>query len=256
MWDELWIEKEVAAAVLAAAVGKAHGLVGDDVVVVDGIATAATRAAAVEVHRTRGGGQFATRIQLAGKEPDDRRVFCARLASALGCKVLGDDGKINPCTFMLYEPGNAMRVALEAQQLEQQAAVVIGPFSERDEDEDVRPTRPVRRVTEPSEYRVTRGSRVAHIVLDFMVEGLPRPPQEPWSPAATELYASLQRLLSTLVYRKASDEELESVRAWSASLRQTFPDAEKAGWFVVEVLEASEIVLAEPWDPEQPAIAR
>jgi hypothetical protein len=256
MWDELWIEKEVAAETLAAAVGKAHGLVGDDVVVVDGIATAPTRTAAVEVYRTRGGGQFATRIQLAGKEPDDRRVFCARLASALGCKVLGDDGKINPCTFMLYEPGNAMRVALEAQQLEQQAAVVTGPFSDRDEDEDVRPTRPVRRITEPTEYRVTRGSQVAHIVLDYMVEGLPRPVQQPWDAETSEIYAKLTRLLGTLVHRKASDEELESVRTWSTKLRQTFPDAEAAGWFVVEVLEASEIVLVEPWDPERPAIAR
>lgn len=256
MWDELWIEKEVAAEVLAAAVGKAHGLVGDDVVVVDGIAAAPSRAAAVEVHRTRGGGQFATRIQLAGKEPDDRRVFCARLASALGCKVLGDDGMINPCTFMLYEPGNAMRVALEAQQLEQQAAVVIGPFSDRDEDDDVRPTRPVRRITEAAEYKVTRGNQVAHIVLDYMVEGLPRPVVTAWSAEASEVYANLHRLLGTLVHRKASDEELASVRTWSTKLRQTFPDAEAAGWFVVEVLEAAEIVLAEPWDPEQPAIAR
>jgi hypothetical protein len=256
MWDELWIEKDVAADALAAAVGKAHGLVGDDVVVVDGIATEPSRTAAVEVRRTRGGGQFATRIQLEGKEPDDRRVFCARLASALGCKVLGDDGKINPFTFMQYEPGNAMRVALDAQQLEQQAAVVTGPFSERDEDEDVRPTRPVRRITEPTEYRVTRGGQVAHIVLDYMVEGLPRPIQETWSAEASEIYANLTRLLGTLAYRKASDDELGSVKAWSAKLRQTFPDAEKAGWFVVEVLEASELVLEEPWDPERPAIAR
>ncbi len=257
MWDELWLEREIAADVLAAAVGKAHGLVGaDDVVVVDGIAADPSREAAVAIHRTRGGGQFVTRIQLDGKVPADRRVFCARLASALGCKILGDDGKINPLTFMLYEPGNAHRVSLDAQQLEQQNAVVIGPFDERDEDDDYRPTRPVRRVTEPTEYRATRGGQVAHIVLDYMVEGLPRPMGESWTAEATETYANLQRLLGTLAYRKASDEELQSVRTWSQSLRGTFADLEKAGWFVVEVIEASDIVLTEPWDPEQPAIAR
>ncbi len=256
MWDELWIEKEIAADVLAAAIGKAHGLSGADVVVVDGIAAEASRDAAVTVHRTRGGGQFATRIQLDGRVPADRRVFCARLASALGCKVLGDDGKVNPLTFMLYEPGNAKRVALDAAELEHQNAVITGPFDERDEDEDYRPTRPVRRVTEPTEYRATRGGQVAHIVLDYMIEGLPRPPGETWSAELTETYANLQRLLGTLAYRKASDEELQSVRAWSDALRGTFADLEKAGWFVVEVIEASDIVLTEPWDPEQPAIKR
>jgi hypothetical protein len=256
MWDELWIEQEVAADALAAAVGKAHGLGREDVVVVDGIAGEPTRAAAVEVYRTRGGGQFSMRIQLSGIEPDDRRVFCARLASALGCKVLGDDGKINPCTFMMYEPGNAMRVALDPQQLEAQAAVIVGPFDERNEDDDARPTRPVRRITEPTEYRMTRGGQVAEIVLGYMVEGLPRPPAVPWSAEVSEAYANLQRLLGTLAYRKASDEELGSVKAWSGKLRASFADFEKAGWFVLEVLDAAELVLAEPWDPNEPAILR
>ncbi len=254
MWAELWIENETAADVLAAAVGKAHGEVGDDVVVVDGIAAEASRDAAVTVNRTRGGGQFATRIQLDGRVPADRSVFCARLASALGCKVLGDDGKINPLTFMLYEPGNAWRVSLDAVELEQQHAVVVGPFDDRDEDDDFRPTRPVRRVTEAREHRATRGGQVAHIVLDCMVEGLPRPPREPWGAEVTETYVNLQRLLGTLAYRKASDEELQSVRTWSDTLRGTFADLEQAGWFVVEVIEASNIVLTELWDPEQPAI--
>ena len=40
---------------------------------------------------------------------------------------------------------------------------------------------------------------------------------------------------------------------WSEKLRATFPDLEKAGWFVIEVLEAAALVLTDPWDPEQPA---
>ncbi len=254
VWDELWIEKDVSGETLRAAVGQAHGGAGDDVIVVDGIAAAPERAAAVEVYRTRGGGEFATRIQLNGQEPDDRRLFCARLASALQCKVLGDDGKVNPFTFMLYEPGNAMRVSLEPAQLDEQAAVVVGPYVERDEDEDARPTRPVRLVTEPTQYRETRGGRVAHIVCDYMVEGLPRAPLVPWSPEASDSYEKLQRLLGTLAYRKASDDELGSIRNWRTRLRAEFPDPEKAGWFVVEVLEAADIVLAEPWDPNLPAM--
>ena len=254
MWDELWIEREVSGDALAHAVSKAHGLIaGDDVVVVDGIASEPSRSAAVAVYRTRGGGQFATRIQLAGTEPDDRRVFCARLASALGCKVLGDDGKINPHTAMLYEPGNATRVALEPEKLDEQAAVVVGPYTERDEDDADRPTRPVRLVTEPTVYRETRGGRVAHIVCDYMLEGLPRPPMAAWSDEIGDTYEKLQRLLGTLAYRKASDEEVGSVHAWSTKLRSEFPDLEKAGWFVVELCEAADIVLAAPWDPNESA---
>lgn len=256
MWDELWIEKDVSGEALRAAVTKAHGSAGDDVVVLEGIAAQPQRKAIVEVYRTRGGGQFALRIQLDGKAPDDRRVFCAQLASALQCKVLGDDGKVNPLTFMLYEPGNAMRVALDPVQLDERAAVVLGPYDDRSEDEDARPTRPVRRVTDPTEYRETRGGQVAHIVCDYMLEGLPRAPQEPWGPEANEAYDKLQRLLGTIAYRKASDDELASVRTWCAKLRSEFPDPERAGWFVVEVIEAAELVLAEPWDPSLPALPR
>src|SRR5687767_13649900 len=113
MWDELWIERDVDNDEIAAAVAKAHGVTVDQVEVVDGIATDRTRETSVAVHRTRGGGQFAVRVQLSGSEPDDRRVFCARLAGALGCKVLGDDGNVNPFTFMQYEPGNATRVSVD-----------------------------------------------------------------------------------------------------------------------------------------------
>lgn len=255
VWDELWIEKEVGLDALASAVGKAHGLVArEEIVVMDGIAASPQRAAAVEVYRTRGGGQFATRIQLSGKEPDDRRVFCARLASALGCKVLGDDGKVNPLTFMLYEPGNAIRVAVDSRQLDERAAVVVGPFEERDEDDDARPTRPVRLVTEPTAHRETRGGQVAGIVCDYVLEGLPRPPTEPWPPEASDAYEKLQKLLGTLAYRKASDDEVASVRGWRERLLATWSDYEKAGWFVVEVLAAAEIVLREPWDPNLPAL--
>jgi len=253
MWDELWIEKEVAAGELAAAVAKAHGVDVGDVVIVDGIASDASRPARVEVHRTRGGGEFAMRIQLDGTAPSDRRVFCARLASALTCKVLGDDGNINPFSFMLYEPGNATRVSVDPQKLEQLAPVVIGPYDERTE-EDSHPTRPIRRPPLPSDHRASRGGQVAHIVNEYMVDGLPRPPLVAWSAEATETYETLTKLLGALAFRKASDDELASIRAWSDKLRATFADPEKAGWFVIEALEASAIVLAEPWDPDLPAI--
>lgn len=253
MWDELWIEKEVAAGELAAAVAKAHGVDLGDVVIVDGIASDASRPARVEVHRTRGGGEFAMRIQLDGAVPSDRRLFCARLASALTCKVLGDDGNINPFSFMLYEPGNATRVSVDPQKLEANAPVIVGPYDERTE-EDSHPTRPIRRYPLPSEHRASRGGQVAHIVNEYMVEGLPRPPLVVWSPETTETYETLTKLLGTLAFRKASDDELASIRSWSDKLRATFADPEKAGWFVIEVLEASAIVLAEPWDPDLPAI--
>lgn len=251
MWDELWIEREVAAAELAAAVAKAHGVRAEDVVVVDGIATDASRAAPVHVHRTRGGGQFAMRIQLGGIEPADRRVFCARLASALACKVLGDDGHVNAFTFMLYEPGNATRVSVDTQKIEAHAPVVLGPYDERTDD-DGHPTRPIKRKL-PSDHRTTRGGQVAHIVNEYMVEGLPRPPLVEWSPEIRQVYDQLQRLLGTLAFRKASDEELANVRRWRDELTRAFSDLEKAGWFVVELVEASAIVLAEPWDPDLPA---
>jgi len=254
MWDELWIEKEVATAELAAAVARAHGVDPTDVVIIDGIAADASRPAAVQVHRTRGGGQFAMRIQLDGSVPADRRVFCARLASALTCKVLGDDGNVNPFSFMLYEPGNATRVSVDPQKLEERAAVVTGPYDDRTE-EDSHPTRPIRRYPLPTEHRSSRGGQVAHIVCEYMVEGLPRPPLVAWSPETTETYDTLTKLLGTLAFRKASDEELTSIKSWSDKLRATFADPEKAGWFVIEVLEASTIVLAEPWDPDLPAIA-
>jgi hypothetical protein len=253
MWDELWIEKEVAAGELAAAVAKAHGAEPSDVVIVDGIASEPSRQARIQVVRTRGGGQFAMRIQLEGAVPADRRVFCARLASALTCKVLGDDGNINPFSFMLYEPGNATRVSVDPQKLEQHAPVVTGPYDAVTE-EDSHPTRPIRRYPLPTEHRASRGGQVAHIVNEYMVEGLPRPPMLAWSPDSTETYETLTKLLGTIAFRKASDDELASIKTWSDKLRTAFTDPEKAGWFVIEVLEASTIVLAEPWDPDLPAI--
>jgi hypothetical protein len=253
MWDELWIEREVLPRELLAAVAKAHGTPEDDIEIVDGIATQAVREARVIVHRIRGAGQFATRIQLSGAQPDDRRVFCARLASALGCKLLGDDGNINPITFMMYEPGNATRIAVDQAKLEQNEPVIVGPYVPIPDDES-HPTKPIRRYPAPAAHRSTRGGQIAYIVNDYMVEGLPRPPMVTWSPETTDLYNNLHRLLSTVAYRVATDEEIANIKAWSAKLRDTFPDAEKAGWFVVEVLEASTIVLTETWDPDKPAI--
>ena len=252
MWDELWIEREVTPHELLVAVAKAHGVPHQDVEIVDGIASDA-REARVIVHRIRGAGEFATRIQLSGTPPDDRRVFCARLASALGCKVLGDDGNINPFTFMLYEPGTATRIAVDQARLEQNEPVVVGPYVPMPDDES-HPTKPIRRYPPPAAHRTTRGGQVAHIVNDYMVEGLPRPPMVEWSPDTTELYNQLHRLLGTIAYRAATAEETANIKAWSARLRETFPDPERAGWFVVEVLEASTIVLAEAWDPDKPAI--
>ncbi len=253
MWDELWIEREVLPRELLAAVAKAHGTPEEDIEIVDGVATEAVRQARVTVHRTRGAGQFATRIQLSGLEPDDRRVFCARLASALGCKLLGDDGNINPFTFMMYEPGNATRVAVDQTKLEQNELVIVGPYVPLPDDES-HPTKPIRRYPAPAAHRTTRGGQIAYIINDYMVEGLPRPPMVPWSAEATDVYNSLHKLLGTIAFRAASDEEIANVKAWSATLREMFPDQEKAGWFVVEVLEAASIVLAEPWNPDKPAI--
>jgi hypothetical protein len=251
--DELWIEKEVAADALAAAVATAHGVSPADVVIVEGIAADPSRSARIQVHRTRGSGEFAMRIQVQAAAPTDRRVFGARLASALSCKVLGDDGHINPFSFMLYEPGNATRVSVDPQKLEEHVPVVVGPYDERTE-EDSHPTRPIRRWPLPNAHRSTRGGQVAAIVCEYMVEGLPRPPLVTWTPETTETYETLTKLLGTLAFRTASDDELASIRTWSAKLRATFSDLEKAGWFVIEVLEATAIVLAAPWNPDLPAI--
>ncbi len=252
MWDELWIEKEVTSSQLAAAVASAHGVAADDVLVIDGIATEASRPAKVEVHRTRGGGSFPVRIQLEGAEPADRRVFCARLASHLACKVLGDDGDINPCTFMLYEPGNAIRVSVDPAKIEAHAPVVVGPYVASD-DEEVHLTRPIRR-RDVGVHRSTRGGQLAHIVNEYMIEGLPRPPLVEWTPETRQVYDGLHRLLGTLAFRAATPEELANVRTWRDQLRTTFADPERAGWFVVELIEAADLVLTEPWDPERPAL--
>lgn len=253
--DELWIEREVLPRELLAAVAKAYGVLEEDVEIVDGIATEATGKARVIVHRVRGAGQFAMRIQVSGAPPDDRRVFCARLASALGCKLLGDDGNINPFTFMMYEPGNATRVAVDQAKLEQNEPVVVGPYVPLPDDES-HPTKPIRRTINPPKtaHRSTRGGQVAAIVNEYMLEGLPRPPMVEWSPETTELYDQLHHLLGTVAYRVATAEEIANIKAWSSKLRATFPDAERAGWFVVEVLEASAIVLTETWNPDKPAL--
>jgi hypothetical protein len=251
MWDELWIENEIANDAIATAVASAHGISVDQVQVIDGIATESTRATAVSVHRTRGGGQFAMRLQLSGSEPTDRRVFCAKLASALACKVLGDDGNVNPFTFMLYEPGNATRVSVDIQQIEEHAPVVLGPYDAM-RDDDGHPTKPIRRRDAAS--ALTRGAQLSKIVNEYMVEGLPRPPLVAWTPVTTELYGTLHKLLGTLAFRKATREDLAHVREWSAALAKTFPSPEDAGYFVVEILEAAGLVLAEPWDPEAPPI--
>ena len=253
MWDELWLGREVFSRDLIAAVSHALGVAEDDITVIDGIATDHPSNAPVTIYRSKGGGDFPTRIQLAGSQPDDRRVFCARLASSLSCKVLGDDGQINPLTFMLYEPGNAARVSVEAARLEQNEMVVVGPYVPLPDD-DSHPTKPIRRYPEPTSHRQTRGGQVAYIVNDYMVEGLPRPPLITWSSVMTETYNQLHRLLSTLAYREGSEDELANVTKWSTALRTAFPDPEKAGWFVVEVLECAAIVLAEPWHPDKPAM--
>jgi hypothetical protein len=252
MWDELWIERDTPGDEIARAVSKAHGCDHAHVEVIDGIATPASGSARVTVHRTRGGGEFAMRIQLSGQEPEDRRVFCAKLASALSCKVLGDDGNVNPFTFMLYEPGNATRVSVDIQHIEEHEPVVLGPYDARDDEGN--PTKPIRRYPEPSEHRTTRGGQIANIVLEYMVEGLPRPPLVPWALEVTDAYKQLEKLLGTLAYRKASADELANVKAWSRTLAVAFPNQESAGWFVVELLEAAGIVLREPWDPDAPAI--
>lgn len=254
MWDELWLGKECLPRDLITAVAQALGVPEDDISVVDGIASDAISSSPVVVHRSRGTGEFQTRIQLAGSPPADRRVFCARLASALTAKVLGDDGTVTPNTFMLYEPGNATRVEVDGAKLEQNEIVVLGPYEPRPDD-DSHPTRPIRRYPEPSAHRSSRGGQVAYIVNDYIVEGLPRPPLMPWTPSNTEVYNSLHRLLGTLAYREASDDEVANIKTWSAQLREAFPEPEKAGWFVVEVLECAAIVLAEPWHPDSPAMS-
>lgn len=253
MWDELWIERDLTPRELIVAVAKAHGLSEGDIEIVEGIATDAPRQARVVVHRTRGAGQFAARIQLSGEAPADRRVFCARLATELGCKVLGDDGNINPLTFMQYEPGTATRVAVDHAKIENNELVVVGPYVPLPDDES-HPTKPIRRRPAPPSHRATRGGQVSQIVNDYMVEALPRPPLVAWSTEISDAYASLQRLLGTLAYRAATPEETANVQAWTSALHAAFPDAEKAGWFVVELLEAAALVLAEPWDPERPAL--
>ncbi|HEY4055972.1 MAG TPA: hypothetical protein VGM39_05160, partial [Kofleriaceae bacterium] len=201
MWDELWLGREVFSRDLIAVVSHALGVSEDDTSVIDGIATDNPSSAPVTIYRSKGGGEFPTRIQLAGTAPDDRRVFCARLASALSCKVLGDDGQINPLTFMLYEPGNATRVSVDQAHLEQNEMVVIGAYVPLPDD-DSHPTKPIRRYPEPAAHRTSRGGQVAYIVNDYMVEGLPRPPLVTWSSAMTEIYTQLHRLLSTLAYRE------------------------------------------------------
>ena len=253
MWDELWIGREAFPRELIEAVAKALGVAEGDVEVVEGIATEPQSSSPVVVRRSRGGGEFPTKIQMWGREPVDRRVFCARLASALATRVLGDDGNINPLTFMMYEPGNATRVALDATQLEANAPCIVGPYVPLPDD-DSHPTKPIRRYPAPAAHRTTRGGQVSSIVNDYMLEGLPRPPLVAWTPATTETYNQLHRLLSTISYREATPDELANITAWSTKLAATFPDAEKAGWFVVEVLECARIVLAEPWHPDKPAI--
>ena len=253
MWDELWIGRDALPSELIAAIAKALGLPEADVAVVEGIATEPQAPAPVVVRKSRGGGEFPTKIQMSGVEPDDRRVFCARLASALGTRILGDDGNINPLTFMMYEPGNATRVAVDAAQLEANAPCIVGPYVPLPDD-DSHPTKPIRRYPAPAAHRSTRGGQVSSIVNDYMLEGLPRPPLVEWSAETTEVYNQLHRLLSTISYREATPEELANVKAWSIKLAATFPDLEKAGWFVVELLESARIVLVEPWHPDKPAI--
>ena len=125
MWDELSVERDVTDDELSTAIAHALGIDRERISMQLG-------AQGIVVEKRAHAGDFALRVGLHGV-PDhtDRVAFYRVLAATLGCKLLVDDGDVNPHTAMLVTPsGDAVRVNLDPT-----ALVIAGLDQHVDTDE-------------------------------------------------------------------------------------------------------------------------
>ncbi|MDQ3366729.1 MAG: hypothetical protein M3680_14990 [Myxococcota bacterium] len=257
MWDELRVERAVSNDDLASAVARACGIDRERITVTDDGATAI---GGLVVERRPALGDFALRLAFYGAPPADRIAFHSALAHELACKVLVDDGDVDPYTALLVTPdGSAVRVNLDVGQRDRDALVIAGLWHRLETDGapdlTARPTElPVRKLN-----RRTRGERLSFTVNEYTVvpvpalselDARPRAPAPARAPALQAAEHELAHQLRQLVGRTATSEDLRIVRATSATLRRAFPDSRSAGMFIDELLRAADFVLEAPWDPD------
>jgi len=231
----------------------------------DELVTAAARALGIDRERIQlearaWPGDFALRVTLHGVEGDPIPFYRA-FAAALACKLLVDDGDINPYTDLLVTPdGSMVRVNLDADALDRddEAIVITGLYQHVDNDD---PPDPTAHAPEPPAHRKrylrTRGEELSHIVNDYMIEALPAAPLDQdafyalYTPEVQDAEHALTEVLRDLVDRKSMADDERAMRRHLATLQRAFPDPRMAGFFIPTIMRTAETILANlPWDPE------
>lgn len=254
MWDELSVERAVSNDELATAAARACGIDRERITVTSDM-TSAIGGLVIERRETL--GDFALRVGFYGAPPADRIAFHSSLAHALDCKILVEDGEVDPYTARLVTPdGRGVRVNLDPEQLDRDVIVIAGLWTAVETDDAPDPTA---RPPEPPArklYRRTRGERLSFTVNEYMVDGSPAAPVDldakmrAYTPEVQDAEHALAHQLRELVHRRATPDDLRVVRAASATLRRAFADAASAGMFIDELLRAADFVLEGQWDPE------
>ena len=253
MWDELSVERDVADDELATAVARALGIDRERISMQLG-------GPGIVVEKHAHAGDFALRVALYNV-PDhtDRISFYRVLASALTCKLLVDDGDMNPYTAMLVTPnGDAVRVNLDAAALdgEGEALVIAGLHEHVYSDE-------VPDVLIPALRAPTKGEFLAQAIVDYTGRTFPEPTDRDafmaaYTPEVQDAEHTLTELFRQLVTRSATPADLRVLNESSRVLhrafpRSTFPDAEATG-HIHDILQCVDFILAAPWDPHAPGV--
>ncbi|HLL24574.1 MAG TPA: hypothetical protein VK427_20725 [Kofleriaceae bacterium] len=251
MWDELSVERAVADDELARAVARAMTVDPERVIVVTSMAHAPDHGIVVE--KRSHPGDFALRVGLF-RVPDriDRVEFYRGLADALACKLLVDDGEVDPYTAMLVTPdGDAVRVKLDPGALDREdEALVIAGLCEHVESDDM----PDALRLASSHYHQTRGQVLAR-ALQVHREDPTRTTDAfmaAYTPEVQDAEHMVAQLLATLVHRPATHADERALLRTCAVLRRAFPVPASAGATISHLLGCAEDVLAGPWDPDAP----
>lgn len=254
MWDELSVEREVDDDELASAIARGLGVDRERITVVASMERAPTTGIVVEKRPYP--GDFALRVGLFHVDDGtDRVAFYRALAAALGCKLLVDDGDLNPYTAMLVmRDGATVRVNLDAGALDRadEALVIAGLYEHVDRDEAPDPT--AHAPAPPKDrrhYRRTRGERLAQTVNDYLIEGT-MPAFEDrdafmaaYTPEVQDAEHEVTALLRELVHRAGTSADERVLRRCVAILRPM-----PAGGLIREIVRCADDVLAQlPWDP-------
>ena len=202
-------------------------------------------------------GDFALRVTLDGD--GDAIAFYRAFAAALACKLLVDDGEVDPYTAMLVMPdGTMLRVHLDPEALDRDDQTIrIAGLHEHVDNDDL--PDPTATAPEPPAHRRrylrTRGDQLSLVVNAF--EGRVTAPPDPdafaaaYTPDVQDAEHALTECLRELVHRKSTPEDERAIRRQLGILQRAFPDPRAAGTFLPEVMRCAAEVLAHwPWDPE------